>query len=130
MDAVADATAAVARLIPIGGTPAKGADGKVIYPYGVYSVTLGRGDSYTLNSRHGLRRGRVVAQTFGKTAEAALTHMDEITERLLDEPLLAEGYECTPCRLELDPAVVRDPDDQTVIGVTATFDFTATKETP
>lgn len=124
MTAVAAATAAVPRLYAIGSVPAT-----PTYPYGVYSAVLGRGEEpYPLDSRTIMRNGRVTAQTFAHTATAALDLMDAITARLLDVGLDVAGYECTPCRIELDPVVIRDPDDSGVVGVTATFTFTATKE--
>lgn len=123
MTAVATATAAVPRLQPLNGVVDK------TYPYGVYSATFGRGDAYTLDVSHGLRWGRVVIQTFGKTADSALTRMDEVVALLLDKRLTIAGYSAGPLVLELDPAVTRDPDDTGVVGVTATFTFTATKET-
>lgn len=58
MGAVATATEDVDRLQPINGVQDK------TYPYGVYSATLGRGDSYGLDSSEGVRWGRVVVQTF------------------------------------------------------------------
>lgn len=125
MDAVAAATAAVPRLYPVGGVPAT-----PTYPYGAYSALLGRGDAYTLDSVHGERWGRVTVQTFGKTAASALDHMDKVTAAVLDQALAIAGMRATPCRIELDPAVVRDPDAAGVIGVTSTFTFTATKEIP
>lgn len=123
MDAVTAATNTVPRLYPVGGVPTS-----PIYPYGVLSAVLGHSDGYSLDARHLVRHGRVVAQTFGRTADSALDHMDKITARLLDKTLAATGLQCTPCRAELDPAVVRDPDAAGVIGVTATFAFTAIEE--
>jgi hypothetical protein len=124
MTAVATATASVARLYPIGSVPAS-----PTYPYGVYSASLGRGDVYTLDSVQGIRFGRVTFQTFGHTADAALDHMDKVAALLQDKRLTISGWRPTPSRAELDPRVVRDPDDSGVVGVTATWTFTATKET-
>lgn len=123
-DAVATATAAVPRLYALGSVPAS-----PTYPYGVYSAALGRADAYTLDVSHGLRYGRVIVQTFGRTADAALSRMDDVTSALLDQSLTIDGRgNTTPLAIELDPSVVRDPDDNTVIGVTATFTFTVSKE--
>lgn len=124
MTAVATATASVPRLYPVNGVPAT-----PTYPYGVYSATLGRGDAYTLDSQHGTRWGRVTVQTFGTIADAALDHMDKVTALLLDKRLTITGHRATPMRSELDPAIVRDPDDNGVVGVTAVLTFTATEET-
>lgn len=118
----------VPRMIPLNGTPAKGADGKVIYPYGVFSGSMGRGDQYALDATYGIRYGRVVVQTFGKTAEAAEDHMDKVVAELLDQTLTIAGFDASPCQLELDPVMTRDPDDAGVVGLTASFTFTATKE--
>lgn len=123
MDAVATATADVSRLYKLNDVPPS-----PTYPYGSFSASLGRGDAYTLDVAHGMRHGRVIVQTFGKTAEAAIDLMDQVVGQLLDVSLVIVGYEATPCSLELDPAVVRDPDDRGVVGVTAVFAFTATKE--
>lgn len=122
MDAVASATSSVPRLQPLNGVANK------TYPYGVYSATLGRGDSYTLNARHGVRWLRVVVQTFGKTADSALLTMDRVVDALLDERLTVDGYDCGPLVLELDPVANRDPDDAGVVGVTATFAATAVEQ--
>jgi hypothetical protein len=123
LDAVATATAAVSRLYPLGSVPVT-----PTYPYGVYSGAMGRGDGYSLDATYGLRSGRVVVQTFGKTAAAAEDWMDRVTAALLDQTLTIAGYDASPCLLELDPVATRDPDDTGVIGMTASFTFTATKE--
>jgi hypothetical protein len=123
LTAVATATAAVPRLYAMNSVPASPS-----YPYGSYSATFGRGDAYTLDVSHGLRWGRVTVQTFGRTADSALSRMDEVVAALLDQRLTITGYSGGPLVLELDPAVTRDPDDNGVVGVTATFTFTATKE--
>lgn len=125
MDAVAAATAAVPRLYELNSVPAS-----PTYPYGVYSATLGRGETYTLDITYGVRFGRIVVQIFGKTADSALSLMESVIFALLDNRLTIAGYEATACLLELDPTVTRDPDDKGVVGVTATFTFTATKEAP
>lgn len=128
LDAVAAATAAVPRLKPLNEQPEKDASGQVIYPYGVFTAVLGAGLSYTLESHSDVREGRVTVQTFGPTADGALTHMDLVVAALLDRRLAITGWATTPLRLELAPAVHRDPDATGLVGVTATFTFTATKE--
>ena len=122
MDAVAAVTASLTRFQPLNGVT----DPK--YPYSVYSATLGRGDTYLMDSREGVRWGRVVVQSFGKTAESALTAAEAARDELVGTSLPIAGYRATPIRSELDPTVVRDPDDTGVVGVTATYTFTATKE--
>lgn len=124
MGAVALATAGVARLYALNDVP----DGPT-KPYGSYTATLGRGDAYTL-SAEGIRWGRVVVQTFGNTATSALSKAEAVRAALVGTRLAITGYETTPCRAELDPVVTRDPDDSGLVGVTATYTFTATKETP
>lgn len=123
MEAVAAATAAVSRLYAVNDVPPD-----PTYPYGSYSATLGRADAYTLDVSHGMRHGRAVFQTFGTTADGALDHMDQIVAALLDVSLVFGGFKATPCSLDLDPTVVRDPDNTGVVSVTAVLAFTATKE--
>lgn len=124
LGAVAEATASVSRLYPLGSVPAKPLENGE--PYGSYSATLGRGDTYTL-SAEGVRWGRVVVQTFAHTAAGALDKSEQVRTALAGTRLDITGYDATPCRVELDPTFVRDPDDSTVIGVTTTYTFTATK---
>lgn len=123
MGAVAEATASVPRLYPLGSVPPN-----PTYPYGVYTATLGRGDSYTLDAREGLRWGRVTVQTFGRTADSALAIAEQARTALVGVRLDVTGYEATPLASELDPTVVRDPDDSGVVGVTATYTLTAIQE--
>lgn len=123
MEAVAAATAALPRLYGINSVPAA-----PTYPYGVFSATLGRGDTYTLDDNEGVRWGRIVSQFFGKTETSALARTEEFRALLVGIPLDITGYDTTAVRAELDPAVTRDSDDTGVVGVTATFTFTATKE--
>lgn len=123
MGAVAAATASVGRLYGVNSVPSS-----PTYPYGAYSATLGRGDTYTLDSREGVRHGRVVVQTFGRTATSALAKAEDSRAALVGTYLDITGYSTTPVRAELDPIVVRDPDDSGVVAVTSTFTFTATKE--
>ena len=123
MGAVAAATASVTRLYGLNNVPAS-----PTYPYGSYSASLGRGDTYTLDDAEGVRWGRVIVQTFGKTATSALAKAEEARTALVGTILAITGYETDPLRAELDPQVLRDPDDSGVVGVTATYIFTATKE--
>lgn len=123
MGAVAAATASVSRLYGLNSVPAS-----PTYPYGTYSASLGRGDVYMLDADEGIRHGRVVVQTFGKTATSALDWAERVRTALVGKSLDITGYVTTTLRAELDPTVVRDPDDSGVVGVTATYTFTATKE--
>lgn len=124
MGAVAAATASVPRLYALNSVPSSPS-----YPYGVYSATLGRGDSYTLDGREGLRHGRVVVQTFARTGGAAVALAENVRAALVGSRLAITGYECTPLRAELDPTVVRDPDDNGIVAMTATYTFAATRLT-
>lgn len=123
MGAVKSALSGVDYCYPINEVPDAEA-----YPYNVYSATLGRGDSYTLDSREGVRWGRVVVQTVARTGTTALAHAEAVRAALVGKALTITGYETTPCRAELDPQMVRDPDDQGVVSVTATYIFTATRK--
>lgn len=123
MDAVEAAVGGSGRLYPLGGVP-----GSPTYPYGVYSATLGQGDVYMNDGGHGVRHGRVVMQTFGHTADAALTLMETVATVLMGRVLDIDGHDPTPTRLEFDPVVLRDPDDDGVVGVTATFTFNTSEE--
>jgi hypothetical protein len=121
MDAVADATAELPRLYPVGSVPAS-----PTYPYGVFSAQQGRGDAYTLDSSAGVRWVRVTAQFFGKTSTSVLAETEQFLGALLDVRLSADGFVTTPLRLELDPTPpTRDPDAGGVLGVTTTLTATA-----
>ena len=123
-EAVATATAAVPRMYAQNAVPSQ-----PTYPYGVQGATMGRGDSYTLDSETKLRWVRVTAQLFGKTAASVLDQTDKWTAALLDKSLTVTGYRLTPLRMELDPTTpLRDPDDAGVLGVTVTLTATAAKE--
>lgn len=98
------------------------------YPYTVWALAADRPDSYTLDSRHGLRFYRITTQSFGKTLTSALDNDTRVTDALLDQSLDATGYDCGPCRIQVGSAVVRDPDNAGVVGVTTTLLFTAIKE--
>lgn len=97
-------------------------------PYAVVYALGDRGDSYTLDSTYGVRFYRVVAQSFGTSEGDAGAYDEYVTAALLDESLSVAGYDCTPCRIEVGSALVRDPDTGGAVGITSTFTFTATKE--
>lgn len=123
MDAVATAATDVSRLYAVNSVPAA-----PTYPYGSYSASLGRGGAYLNDAREGIRWGRITVQTFGKTAASALAKAEAVRSELVGTVLEFDGYSATPCRSELDPAIVRDPDTTGVVAVTTTLTFTATKE--
>jgi hypothetical protein len=123
LGAVAAATASVSRLYPTNSVPAS-----PTYPYGSYSASLGRGDTFGLDESEGVRWGRIVAQTFGKTLASALAKAEEFRAAVVGVALDIDGYDATPIRSELDPAVVRDPDNAGIVAVTTTYTFTATEE--
>ena len=102
--------------------------GLVALGYGVYTASLGRGDTYTLDATEGVRWGRITMQTFGKTTESAVALAEQVRDSLVGIRLTITGHSCDPIRAELDPQIIRDPDVGGVVGVTATYVFTATKE--
>jgi hypothetical protein len=124
MGAVATATAAVPRLYPLGSVPAS-----PVYPYCSYSAAFGRGDTFTNDGAEGIRWGRIVVQSFGKTADAAIDHAEKFRAALVGQFLTVTGWSSVgPITSELDPAVDRDPDANGVVSLATTLTFTATKE--
>ena len=124
LEATGVALAAVPRMYVAGSVPAS-----PTYPYGVYSASFGRGDAYSLDVAHGLRWVRVVVQTFGRTSAAALDQMEKARTALEDKRLTVTDWAVNPLVMELDPTPpTRDPDDAGVMGTTATYTTTATKE--
>lgn len=123
LDATADALSPVLRAYQTNSVPAS-----PTYPYTAWSLAGDRPDAYTLDATHGLRFYRIISQSFGHTLASALDNDAKVTDALLDVALVATGYECTPCRIEVGSAVVRDPDNSGVVGVTTTLTFAATKE--
>lgn len=126
MEAVAAAAADTGRLYEINGVPSP--IPPTLYPYCVYSASLGRGDVYLLDSSEGVRWGRITHQAFGKSADSALAKAEAFRDAVVGVSLDVTGYATTAVRSELDPAIVRDPDNQGVVAVTSTYIFTATKE--
>lgn len=124
LEAAAAAMAGVPRQYPLNGVPAS-----PTYPYGAHSAAFGRPYGYALDSTARAKHGRVTVQSFGRTAAAALDHMEQTLAAMLDQRLTITGWKASPMRLELEPRVIRDPDDNGVVSVTATLTFTATKET-
>lgn len=119
MDAVATATAAVPRLYRLNAVPTA-----PTYPYGSWSALLGRGDAYLLDASEGIRHGRIVVQTFGRTADSAIDHAEKVRDALIGTRLMVDGEPLGPLLAELDPIATRDPDDAGVVGVTTTYTFT------
>lgn len=120
IEAVATALTGAGTFYPVGSVPASPA-----YPYGTYSATLGRADNYLLDRSEGLRWGLIVVQTFGRTADSALATAEAARSALVGHNLDISGYEATPIAADMDPAVVRDPDNEGVVAVTTTLSFTA-----
>ena len=121
MEAVADATASLARVQPVGGVTVP------TYPYAVYIVALGSGETYSLAAAHGVRMGMVSVQTFGKTADSALSLMESIAARQVDQRRGGDGGGPPPGTAAVRaPPGGRDPDDNGVVGVTQAFTFAAT----
>lgn len=123
LDAVAAAAAGVPRVYALGDVPQSPE-----YPYSVYSASLGRGATYLLDNTEGIRLGRIVTQSFGRTAASAEAHCELLRAALVNQVLAITGFATTALRSELDPSMTRDPDDTGVIGITSTLTFTATKE--
>ena len=123
MDAVAAATAGLARQYSINEVPASPQ-----MPYGSHSAFLGRGDVADLMGDEGIRWGQVVSQHFARTLSAAEDAAEAFRSVIVGASLNIAGFDTTPCAQPFDPAVVRDPDDAGVVGITQTFTFTATKE--
>lgn len=123
MDAVASATAALPRLYKQGQVP-----DKPTYPYGSWSAYWTTAHGYALDARHGLRRGRIVLQTFARTADAATDLAEQVVRALLDRRLEVDDWaDVTPCHIELAPTVVRlsEPENTGLIGVTTVLSLTA-----
>lgn len=99
------------------------------YPYSVVSASGDMAGNYTLDAHHGTRDYRITVQSFGRDIDGALAYDAAAVGNLLDASLTVAGYDCGPIRLQVGSAVVRDPDDDGVVGVTSTFLFTTTKET-
>lgn len=126
LDAVADALAPIPRAYEMNAVPPK-----PIYPYLVYSVADDRPAGYTLDVSHGFRFRRVTWQSFGRNLTSTRATDAAATDCLLDRRLDVEGYDCGPCTADqggLLGALLRDPDDSGVVGVTSSLTFTATKE--
>jgi hypothetical protein len=123
MDAVAAAAASVPRLYALGEVPTAPQ-----MPYTSFSASLGRGDALGLLGDEGIRWGQIVMQHFAATAANALDEAETARALVIGTALDIAGYDATPCEQEIDPQIVRDPDNRGVIGVTQTFTFTATKE--
>lgn len=122
-EAVDDLVVGDVRLYSTNSVPAR-----PTYPYVVFSVIDGRGDALTLDGSPGLRWGIVAVQCFSRTLDGASDAMGVVRDALEGRRLDAPGFDCTPLTLPIDPAINRDPDDDGVVGITAAFTFTATKE--
>lgn len=101
-----------------------------VYPYSVVGASLADAGNYTLDAAHGTRNVRVTVQSFGKTSAAALAYDAAADANLLDQRLAVAGFECGPIRLQVTSPLLRDPDDEGVIGITSAYIFTTTKEQP
>ena len=98
------------------------------YPYSVVGVMGDQALAYSLDQTHGFRDWRVSVRSFGKTLDAAQAYDDAAVEALLDQRLVVPGYECGPVRLQVGAALIDDPDDNRVVGLSTALIFTATKE--
>ena len=128
LTATATALAGISRAYKINAVPAP-----PVYPYLVFSAVFTNPDSYTLDANYGVRWGRVTLQAFGRTLDSADAIHSEALDVLLDQSLNVTDWDCGPCGVGnggLIGAVVRDPDDNGVVGITTSLVFAATKETP
>lgn len=97
------------------------------YPYRV--VTVAPAEPYARTVAGGSSRfQRITIQSFGRTLDGALEFDEEATGLLDGFFLIASGYDCGACQIELASAVNRDPDDKGVVGVTTTLKLSAPKE--
>lgn len=124
IEAVLDATADMQHVYKLGSVPAK-----PIPPYVVFSAQLVEDGTFTLDGSGSVRWVQIVAQTFGRTIDSVSAHSEAFRSALIDEWLTWDGYSAGPIAGELRPTPpTRDPDDGGVLGSTATYTATATKE--
>lgn len=95
------------------------------YPYTVVWVTRDVPGNYALTGEHGTWPRRATVQSFDTDADGALDFDRMATDALQDHVPAFPGLECTPWRVQVGSALVRDPDNQGVIGVTTTLICTA-----
>jgi len=90
-------------------------------PYSVVSVTRDLPGNYALTGAHGTETRRATVQSFDSDADGALDFDRMAVDALQDKVPAFSGFVCTPWRVQVGSALVRDPDNQGVIGVTTTL---------
>lgn len=97
------------------------------YPCVVWSIGPERPFGYTLDARSGPRLWRITWQIFAKQMQALLDWSDAMDALFLDRRLDAPGFDCGPMSGiavgSIHSALVRDPDDRGVIGLTTSLPF-------
>lgn len=114
---VADVTAGgVTRVYKVNEVP-----DKPNMPYTVVSVTRDLPGNYMLDGSAGTRSMRATVQSFDVDVDGALDFDLMAVDALQDHAPSFTGYETTPWRVQVGSAVVRDPDNRGVVGVTTTL---------
>jgi hypothetical protein len=90
-------------------------------PYTVVTVTRETPGNYALTGEHGTWPRRATLQSFDTDADGALDFDRLATDALQDQIPAFTGLVCTPWRVQVGSALVRDPDNQGVVGVTTTL---------
>ena len=91
------------------------------YPYSIVYVTRDLPGNYTLDGAHGTQDMRATVQSFDTDADGALDFDRMAVDALQDHAPAFAGYVTTPWRVQVGSAMVRDPDNQGVIGVTSSL---------
>lgn len=99
-------------------------------PYTVVTVTRDLPGNYGLDGAHGTQDIRATVQSFDVDADGALAFDQLAVDALQDHQPVFAGYDTTPWRVQFGSALVRDPDNHGVIGVTTTLLCTITRSTP
>lgn len=94
-------------------------------PYTMVSVTRETPGNYFLDGSHGTWGRRATLQSFDVDDDGALDFDRMATDALQDHIPAFPGFECTPWRVQVGSALVRDPDNHGVISVTTTLLCTA-----
>lgn len=90
-------------------------------PYTVVSVTRETPGNYALTGEHGTWGRRATLQSFDTDDDGALDFDRMATDALQDQVPAFAGLEATPWRVQVGSALVRDPDNKGVVGVTTTL---------
>lgn len=119
LDVVADLDAVLAAVVG-GGVPRAYKVNEVPqdppYPYTIVSVTRDLPGNRAMTGPAGTWNRRATLQSFDQTANGALT-FDQMATAALDGRIVAGGM----WEVQVGAALVRDPDNRGVIGVTTTL---------